>query len=197
MTGAGRVHDLRGGAPITTARLLLRPFRTTDADAFLAYQGHPDVRRHLRGPAMDADAARRFVAAQAAMTGAERDAWHGWVLEHRDGEGVVGDVGVWVPAGDPPRGDIGFQLAPTHHRRGLATEAVAALCRHLLDVAGLERLTAACDAGNAGSQAVLRAVGMTEVPAPAPGERSFELVSRGAAGGAAGSRAAAPARRPS
>jgi RimJ/RimL family protein N-acetyltransferase len=178
--------NLRDGAPITTPRLLLRPFRATDADAFLAYQDHPDVRRHLPGPAMDADAARRHVAAQAAMSGAERDAWHGWVLEHREEGRVVGDVGVWVPAGDPPRGDVGFQLAPTHHRQGLATEAVAALCRHLLGVAGLERLTAGCDAGNTGSQAVLRAVGMVELPAAPAGQRAFELVSRGAAGGAAG-----------
>jgi len=178
--------DLRRGTPITTPRLVLRPFRVTDAEAFLAYQDHPDVRRHLPGPAMDASAARRHVAAQAAMTGAERDAWHGWAVEHREEGRVVGDVGVWVPADDPPRGDVGFQLAPTHHRRGLATEAVAALCRHLLDVVGLEQLTAGCDAGNVGSQEVLRAVGMAEVPARAPGGRSFELVSRGAAGGAAG-----------
>ncbi|GHE07208.1 GNAT family N-acetyltransferase [Klenkia taihuensis] len=178
--------NLRDGTPISTRRLLLRPFRATDAGAFLAYQDHPDVRRHLPGTAMDADAARRYVAVQAAMSGEERDAWHGWVLEHRDDGRVVGDVGVWVPAGDPPRGDVGFQLAPTHHRQGLATEAVAALCRHLLDVAGLARLTAGCDAANAGSRRVLRAVGMVELPVPPAGQRAFELLSRAAAGGAAG-----------
>ena len=161
--------------PLVTDRLLLRPFRVADADAFLAYQGHPGVRRHLPGPAMDDAAARRYVAAQAALTGDERDAWHGWVVEHRAEGRVVGDVGVWVPAGDPLRGDIGFQLSPAHHRRGFATEAVAALCRHLLDDVGSVLLTAGCDAANTGSQAVLRAVGMTEVDAPDELQRTFQL----------------------
>lgn len=170
------VRNLRAGTPITTARLLVQPFVVADTADLLSYQGHPDVRRHLPGAAMDDAAARRYVAAQAALTGDERDAWHGLAVEHRaEGRGI-GDVGVWVPSDEPPRGDVGFQFSPTHHRRGYATEAVSALCRHLVD-AGLVRLTASCDAGNLGSQAVLRAVGMTGV-AGAPGELSFELVSR-------------------
>nr|WP_133379184.1 GNAT family N-acetyltransferase [Klenkia marina] len=71
--------------PLSTERLLVRPFRMTDLADFLAYRGHPDVRRHLPGPAMDDEAAERYVAARAAMTGTERDAWHGWAVEHRGG----------------------------------------------------------------------------------------------------------------
>jgi RimJ/RimL family protein N-acetyltransferase len=173
------VVDVRTGTPLVTERLLLRRFRVADTDDVLAYQGHPEVRRHLPGPAMDDAAVRRYVAAQAVLAGDERDAWHGWVLEHRVEGRVIGDVGVWVPGGESARGDIGFQLAPTHHRRGYATEAVSALCRHLLGVAGLVLLTAGCDAANAGSQAVLRAVGMTEVGEPDAPVRTFELATTG------------------
>ncbi|SDH07230.1 GNAT family N-acetyltransferase [Klenkia brasiliensis] len=184
---------VRAGTPLVTPRLVVRSFRVADTADLLSYQDHPDVRRHLPGPAMDAAAAGRYVAAQAALTGAEVDAWHGWAVELRATGRVIGDVGVWVPAGDPPRGDVGFQLAPSHHRQGFATEAVSALCDHLLGTAGLVCLTAGCDAANAGSQAVLRAVGMTALVSTG-GTVRFELRGRAHPVGDPGSQGTCPTR---
>lgn len=166
--------------PITTSRLVVRPFATTDLDDFLAYQSHPVVRRHLTGEPHTGEAAAAYLVAQAALDDERRDAWHDWAVEHRGSGRVVGDIGVYLPAASPTEGDLGFQFSPDFHGQGYAREAASALVARLFADWSLTRITASCDAANERSARLLLGLGMVEVSAPA-GERSFELL-RPAAG---------------
>ncbi|WP_165355055.1 GNAT family N-acetyltransferase [Nocardioides oleivorans] len=163
--------------PITTERLVVRPFTTTDLDDFLAYQSHPDVRRHLQGQPHTDEAAASYVAAQAALDDEQRDAWHDWAVEHRGLGRVIGNLGVYLPAASPAEGDLGFQFSPDFHGQGFAREAATALVGALRSRWGLTRITASCDEANAASARLLLALGFDEVVDETEGRRSFELLS--------------------
>lgn len=161
--------------PITTERLVVRPFTIDDLDDFLAYQSDPEVRRHLKGDPQTPDAAADYLASQSTLDDDLRDAWHDWAIEHRALGHVIGNIGVYLPASDPRRGDLGFQLHPRFHGHGYAREAARGLIDRLMVGGPLTRLTASCAESNERSAQLLIALGMIETPDAPVGDRSFEL----------------------
>lgn len=57
--------------------------------------------------------------------------------------------------------EIGYWIAPTHTRRGFATELTAALTDAAFDVEGVERVTVVTDEANTASAAVPERLGFT------------------------------------
>ncbi|MBC7375549.1 MAG: GNAT family N-acetyltransferase [Frankiales bacterium] len=103
-----------------------------------------------------------------------RDAY---VVEH-DGVpiGTVGAAGALSPDGDQ---EIGFGLVVAARGRGLATEAVAAVCARLEAGAGVRRLTAEVQPGNNASMRVLQRLGFVPVQG---GSTGHQLLARSAPG---------------
>ena len=109
--------------PITTERLVIRPFTIDDLDDFLAYQSDPEVRRHLKGDPQTPHAAADYLASQSTLDDELRDAWHDWAIEHRALGHVIGNIGVYLPASDPRRGDLGRRDRTRIHARRDAHKA--------------------------------------------------------------------------
>jgi [ribosomal protein S5]-alanine N-acetyltransferase len=166
----------RSMEPITTARLVIRPFESSDIDDFLSYQSHPDVRRFLPGEALTPAEAAVFITTQSELAESERDRWHDWAVQHLIDGRVIGDVGVYLPSTARTEGDLGFQFHPGYHGFGLAREATGALLEHLFGTMALTRITASCHEKNEPSARLLLDLGMVEVAGEQPDDRSFELV---------------------
>jgi [ribosomal protein S5]-alanine N-acetyltransferase len=162
--------------PITTERLVVRPFASADLEDFLAYQSHPLVRLHMPGEPHTDEAAAAYLEEQAALDDEQRDSWHDWAVEHRGSGRVIGNIGVYLPAATPTEGDLGFQFSPDVHGRGYAREAALAMLERLGSDWSLTRITASCDTANERSARLLLGLGMTELPGAGAGQRSFELV---------------------
>ncbi|MFR9779540.1 GNAT family N-acetyltransferase [Micromonospora sp. MS34] len=64
---------------------------------------------------------------------------------------------------DPTVADLGYRLVRRYWRQGLASEASRVLLRHAFDTVGLRRVIAQTMTVNAGSQGVMKAVGMRYV----------------------------------
>ena len=62
---------------------------------------------------------------------------------------VVGDCGIHFRADDPRQVELGITLAPAHHSRGLAAEAVGAVLGWACGPLGKHRASAVTDAANA------------------------------------------------
>lgn len=161
--------------PLTTSRLSLRRFSGSDLTDYMGYQGLPEVRRHLHGAAMTEEAARSFLARQAASRGDERGRYQALAVVHRSDRRVIGDVGAFLPLSPDDEGDIGFQFHPAYHGRGFAIEAVGALIEHLFTRLGLRRLTAGCDRANVASSRLLERAGMRRLEDTDDGSLSYEL----------------------
>ena len=80
--------------PITTERLLLRPFTAEDVDAILPVYGDPEVMRYVgEGSAADRPAAERMVREYIAHQ--ERHGFSFWAVVERESGRVVGDAGLY------------------------------------------------------------------------------------------------------
>jgi RimJ/RimL family protein N-acetyltransferase len=151
----------------------VRRFAPGDLADFLAYQGDPVVRRHLPGEPMSTEQAVDYLAAQAVLDEKAVNAWHGYAVQHRADDRVIGDVGVWLAADRDGTGDVGFQFHPDYHGQGYAREAMETFLAYVFETLALPRVTAGCDAANRRSWGLMERLGMHQI------EKSPEKVQYG------------------
>ena len=155
---------------LSTERLVLRPATATSAPDLLCPRPNGFPR------ADDAS-----VLAGVLASAADGHGGHGgdgvYVVElHGEPIGTVGCAGGLSPDGDQ---EVGYGLVPAARGRGLATEAVGALCAHLERAPGVLRLTAEALPGNSASLRVLHRLGFVPV---AGGSQGHQLLARAAPG---------------
>ena len=147
-----------------TERLTLRPVTAANAAALIAPQSNGFPRANdlslLAGIQASGDQAR------------------GAYVVELDGlpVGTVGAAGGVSPDGDQ---EIGYGLVAAARGRGLATEAVAAVCARLETGEGVRRLTAEVQPGNRASMRVLQKLGFVPVQG---GSTGHQLLARSAPG---------------
>ena len=112
---------------ITTERLILRPWREEDKDAFAAIINTPAMMAHFGGVAPRADI-DSIIDAQ--IEGQARDGFSMWAVELRDTGALAGVCGLRrMPRPNTPvTGDleIGWRIGEAHWGAGIAREAAAA-----------------------------------------------------------------------
>jgi RimJ/RimL family protein N-acetyltransferase len=156
---APRLDDVHW--PVRTARLTLRPARTTDLEATWRFRRDEEVSRWLTAwPASLDEYRTRFEdPGRLAST----------LVVELDGL-VIGDLQLAVSDGwaqqevaARARGveaELGWVLDPAYAGRGYATEAVQGLLRLCFEELGLRRVTAGCFADNVASWRLMERVGM-------------------------------------
>ncbi|ROR90611.1 GNAT family N-acetyltransferase [Nocardioides aurantiacus] len=133
----------------------LVPLRDAHVPDVLAVMADPDVLRFTRTPhVVTEDWVRGWVAR---FDGRDRLAWA--VVDPHDtflGYAVTGPV-------DHEGGEVelGYAVAPSARRRGVATAALLAMARWAFEEAALQRVTALVSTGNPASSAVARRAGFT------------------------------------
>ena len=140
---------------LETERLVLRPFRQDDTDAFAALCADDEVMRWLGGT-MDRNGAWRHMAT---LVGHWR--LHGfgrWAVELRETGEFAGHVGLWYPEGWPAI-EIGWAIARAAWGGGIATEAARASLGYAWEEVGLERIIHLIRDDNVRSQSVARKLG--------------------------------------
>lgn len=148
---------------IVTDRLLLRAWRSSEADVVLDVRSRPEVARWMVEPTpwTDRSQAEEAIARWAEASAAD-PGLGAWALVP---EGASAPVG-WVTLRRIPDGDgevgIGWTLHPDAWGHGYAREAAQAVLDHGLSL-GLPRIWAVMWPGNAPSAAVCRAIGMVDL----------------------------------
>jgi RimJ/RimL family protein N-acetyltransferase len=143
--------------PFTTARLLLRPFRPADAEAFAAYRSDPDIARYQSwATPFPVAQAHRLIDDMSGHVEPIRGDWLQIAVEH---EGTLaGDVAVGLDA-DGHVGRVGYTLARAAQGRGLGAEAVGAVVDRLFATLGAHRVEASIDGRNLASARLLERLG--------------------------------------
>ena len=140
---------------LETPRLLLRPFREEDLDAYAALYADPEVTGHMGGP-FDRAAAWRSMAiclGHQQLRGYSPSA----VVEKETGR-LVGRGGLWKPEGWPGL-EVSWLLPRWAWGRGYATELGMACRDHAFTELGAERLISVIRPGNAEAVAVALRIG--------------------------------------
>ena len=151
---------LRPNFPIETERLLLRPYRADDLDAFCAIHAHPDVTRYLYFDTPTREAARLMLEKHMRRVEIQREGDKLLLALELRGGAVIGDVFLeWLSA-EHQQGEIGFVLHRDHQGQGLAREAAEVMLQLGFESLGLHRILGRLDARNAASAKLLERLGM-------------------------------------
>lgn len=131
-------HEWPGGI-LETHRLILRPFRDDDLEAYAAMGADPEVMRFLSpdGSLLSrADAWRQM----AMFLGHwELRGYGTWAVQERTSGDLVGRVGLHFPEGWPDR-ELGWTIARRFWGRGYATEAARTAIDHAFGTLGWTHL---------------------------------------------------------
>ena len=145
---------------VCTERLRLRRFRGGDAEAYAAINADPLVVRYVGGeidpPASDDQLAR-------IMGHWDEHGFGLWAAELRDGDRMIGFVGLSIPGFLPavlPAIEVGWRLASDVWGQGLATEGGRAAIEWGFGGLGLDRIISIIDPDNIASLRVAEKLGM-------------------------------------
>ncbi len=144
---------------LTTDRLLLRPFRSDDAEPLFTIMTTAEVRASLYVPDdFSPSDAWRSLSSFAGLW--ELEGLGQWALEERSTGGCVGRAGLyWRPEQDWPGVEVGWMLDPRVWGSGYATEAGARSVRYGFETLGEDALYSLILPANTRSQAVARRLG--------------------------------------
>jgi len=140
---------------LETPRLILRPPRMEDFDAWAVFLDDEEAARFIGGRQVRASAWRTFMS----MCGC----WHMTgiamfsVIEKSTGK-WIGRLGPWFPEGWPAR-EVGWGIAREHWGKGYASEGAAAAMDYACDVLGWDDIIHVIHEDNAASQGVARKLG--------------------------------------
>lgn len=159
-----RLAASRASLPVRrTERLLLRPWREEDRDAFAVMNADPEVMRHLPG-VLDRAASDALI--DRFRVQAARRGFGIWAVEDRATRAFVGMVGLWVPdweAAFTPAVEIAWRLVRSRWGEGLATEAARDALTYAFDVLRLPRVMSWTVPANERSWRVMERLGLTRV----------------------------------
>jgi [ribosomal protein S5]-alanine N-acetyltransferase len=142
---------------LATARLRLRQFREADTDAMHTCFGDPVAMRFWNTPVharrIDSErSVRRFVDCTPSY-------YRFWAVADAATDRCLGMVNYHDGHVRNRRATIGYMVEPASQRKGIATEAVAALLEHCFSALGLHRVQALIHPDNAASRALAERLG--------------------------------------
>ena len=144
---------------LRTPRLLLRPFRASDAESLHAIRNDPTTAEYQTWTLPYAlEAAREIAESLAAMAGPSEGEWFGLVIADPGTGAMLGDV-VAKLSWRGRTAEIGVNLAPGARGRGYAREAAAAWVEWLFEEQGVQRVEASLHPDNAASAMLLETLG--------------------------------------
>ena len=141
-----------GQPPLVTQSLLLRPLALEDVGLAYALSNEAPARKWLPSQVYrdtaHALSVVQFLIRQQSDPGDPRRGAYVLAVELRSRPGMIGHVGLSPLDEDV---EVGFGIGVAYQRRGLAREAVGAMCAWALQAFHLPRIVGVCDRENAAS----------------------------------------------
>lgn len=145
-----------------TERLVLRRPRESDLEPLLEGWSDPEMTRYTNRRDDPRAFVAGFIADMRAKAPGESEPggpWYQFVVERRDDEAVVGDLGAGFGVPGERQVELGWRILPGFQRRGYAREAVAGLIGWLIELHAIHRFVGIAAAPNSASIALLRSLG--------------------------------------
>jgi RimJ/RimL family protein N-acetyltransferase len=150
---------LKPDYPITTERLILRPFTSDDLDDLYAYQSRADVVRFLYWGVRGKDEIAEVLERRMGMTTLEKEE-DILVLAVELSGTVIGDVNLSWRSVEHQTAEFGFVFNPEFHGRGYASEAAVEMLKLGFDTMGLHRIIGRADGRNTASARLMEKLGL-------------------------------------
>jgi RimJ/RimL family protein N-acetyltransferase len=149
---------------VATPRLLLRGWRSKDAEPFAAMNADPEVMAHFPAPLDAGDSNTMLERMQAHWDG---EGFGLWAVERAGDGAFLGFTGLSRPSFEAhftPAVEVGWRFARAAWGHGYATEAAAAALDFGFETAGLDEIVSFTVPANERSWRVMERLGMTRDP---------------------------------
>jgi RimJ/RimL family protein N-acetyltransferase len=143
---------------IESPRLILRRFRLSDLEPFLAYLNDPEVARYQSWESYTEEAAREVIEKQRGIAPGLLGAWFTFALELKETRVLIGHVALKML--DDAQAEIGFTLSSQAQGKGLGLEAVTRVLDYSFTKLKLHRVIAIADCENDKSVSLLSRLGL-------------------------------------
>ncbi len=142
---------------LTSRRFMLRAFQKADLAIFAAYRNRPEVARYQSwSHYSEEDAERLYHHMDYALFGTPGK-WFQLAIAEKYENILWGDLALHFV--DEQQVEIGFTVAPEYQQKGVATEAVQTLLRHLFEHRKTHRVRARTDTRNTACCGLLEKIG--------------------------------------
>ena len=138
-------------AIISTPRLTLSLFQFSDWSFFQKLRECPEVMRYMGNIAPAKDTRLLFARRLAAQ--------HTFVIREHNSPTPLGDIGLQISHLYPHEADLGYAIMPQAQGKGIASEALRAVCDYAFNQTGVKAINAYVLADNGGSVRVLEKAG--------------------------------------
>jgi RimJ/RimL family protein N-acetyltransferase len=145
---------------IETERLILRNWRASDLEPWVAMNADPEVMRYFPSTLAPRESEAVMARAQGHI---DEHGFGFWAIERRDDGAFLGFTGLIRLKDDNPLApgiETGWRLARHAWGRGYASEAAAASLKHGFEQLGFKSIVAFTATTNLPSQAVMNRIGM-------------------------------------
>lgn len=151
----------KGTKTIETRRLILRRFQVEDAQAmYNNWASDSEVTKFLTWPVHKSAEATRMVIADW-VKNYEQEDYYQWAIVPKDNDDQpIGSIAVVAHRDDIASAEIGYCIGRAWWRRGIMSEALAAVMGYLFDEVGMNRIEADHDVNNPNSGKVMQKCGM-------------------------------------
>lgn len=145
---------------VETKRLILRDFRIDDWKSVHDYARDPRAVTHLPWGPNSADQTLEFVRTAIADAARPNRRTFEFAIVLRETDQLVGGAGLRLSGTENRDAGVGYVVNPAFWKRGIASEAAAAMVEFGFRRHGLHRIWAECDPANGASLRVLEKIGM-------------------------------------
>jgi [ribosomal protein S5]-alanine N-acetyltransferase len=126
---------------LTTSRLLLRPLNTEDAPEVFALRSDPLVNKYLERPkAQSIEDALAFI--KRIQFGIENGQSIYWVIGFKPESKLIGTICLWNFSEEENKAEIGYELLPHYHGKGIMAEAMTRVVHYGFETLGLQKIEA-------------------------------------------------------
>jgi RimJ/RimL family protein N-acetyltransferase len=140
---------------LETDRLLIRPFRLDDLDAYAKIVADPHVMRLLTGKPQTFDEAKQYI--EECMASEDENGFSRYAVRLKVADELIGFCGYKIIDGEI---DFGWRYAKRHWNRGYGTEAALAVMKYGFEVLRPPQLVAVALPENTASIRIMQKLGM-------------------------------------
>lgn len=150
----------KGTQTIETDRLILRPATAEDAaPMFRNWASDPEVTKFLTWPTHQSEEISRSVL-ESWCGQYENPEFYQWMIVLKELGEPIGSISVVNHRNDIAEAEVGYCIGKAWWRKGITTEALAAVIGYLFDRVGMNRVEAKHDVRNPHSGDVMKKCGM-------------------------------------
>lgn len=139
---------------LKTKRLVLRPLTIADADAIAALRSNETVNKYLeRVKTTSAEEALLFIDKINNSISNNQSIY--WVIALQETNQLIGTICYWNIVAEDDSAEIGYELLPDYHGKGIMQEAITAVINFGFGVMQIKTITASLLATNIASKKLL------------------------------------------